>query len=195
MFRAISISLTLLAVVGCQSTSYEIEMRPAGVRIHRKLAVASSLNDATNDQSHVDESVVARLSKQYSEAGQWDENGRLCFEGVFGPELPSEHGGDGHYECYQSPLGNAYVYSERWIGSLNRAERFQQLHSQLVLLSELIGDFIAFSIDDAAWGDAIREWLKGPFRSDIASALFGRDLANWNPLATTMPMSDSFACN
>ncbi|HUV66853.1 MAG TPA: hypothetical protein VMW24_23405 [Sedimentisphaerales bacterium] len=94
----------LLIIAGCEEYKYCIEMKPRGQRIERKLTCPANL---PKDKK-------AAIAKLYEK--QIDPN---IFWGTFDTNLPSDVGGAGFYSTFDTTMGQAAFYSERFRGDDN----------------------------------------------------------------------------
>jgi len=102
----------LLIIAGCEEYKYCIEMKPCGQGIERKLICPDNLPE---DQRET-------IAKSYEK--QIDPN---IFWGMFDTNLPNDIGGAGFYTTFNTDMGQAVFYSERFRGDDNLNDTLQKL--------------------------------------------------------------------
>jgi hypothetical protein len=102
----------LLIIAGCEEYKYCIEMKPCDQRIERKLTCPGNLPEDKR-------ATIARLYEK-----QIDPN---IFWGRFDTNLPNDVGGAGFYTTYNTDMGQAAFYSERFRGDDNLNDTLQKL--------------------------------------------------------------------
>ena len=102
----------LLIMAGCEEYKYCIEMKPCGQGIERKLICPDNLPE---DQRET----IAKLFEK-----QIDPN---IFWGMFDTNLPNDVGGAGFYTTFNTDMGQAAFYSERFRGDDNLNDTLQKV--------------------------------------------------------------------
>jgi len=102
----------LLIIAGCEEYKYCIEMKPCEQGVERKLICPDNLPEDQRD------TIVKLYEKQI------DPN---IFWGRFDTNLPNDVGGAGFYTTFNTDMGQATFYSERFRGDDNLNDTLQKL--------------------------------------------------------------------
>ena len=102
----------LLIIAGCEEYKYCIEMKPCEQGVERKLICPDNLPE---DQRET----IAKLYEK-----QIDPN---IFWGRFDTNLPNDVGGAGFYSTFNTDMGQAAFYSERFRGDDNLNDTLQKV--------------------------------------------------------------------
>ena len=98
--------LCFLVFCGCEEYEYTIQMKPDDDLITRKIVCSENTS----------EGVRTKLKKLYDK--QIDKN---AYEGSFRQNLPEDVGGFGRYVHLSNPMGDVYIYVERFRGDDTQA--------------------------------------------------------------------------
>jgi hypothetical protein len=169
------LAMLMLAAGGCEERIYEIDLRPHGDRIERRLTVKRrDLRDqkpkclVADDRPEVDDRrELERIARAYQTKAPSLPRREASFSGAFGGTLPRDVGGDGHYVHYESPLGHVRVYVERFRGDddiYSSLEARRKAVDQLVDL--LVGWFGSELSGQPDW-PRLRTFLDQQFRTDL----------------------------
>ena len=104
--------ILLLIIAGCEEYKYCIEMKPCEQGIERKLICPDNLPE---DQRET----IAKLYEKQIEPN--------IFWGRFDTNLPNDVGGAGFYSTFNTDMGQATIYSERFRGDDNLNDTLQKV--------------------------------------------------------------------
>ncbi len=162
-------AIVLVAAAGCEEKIYEVELRPRGDKIERRLTLTrrdrrdhSKKNLAQDDQAE-----LGRIARAYQTETPSLPRAKASFAGTFGGVLPRDVGGDGHYVHWESPLGRVSIYVERFRGNddiYSSLEARRQAVDSIVDL--LVGWFEAELRTEPGW-PPLRAFLDKQFRTDL----------------------------
>jgi hypothetical protein len=162
-------AIVLIAAAGCEEKIYEVELRPRGDKIERRLTLTrrdrrdhSKKNLAQDDQAE-----LGRIARAYQTEPPSLPRAKASFAGTFGGVLPRDVGGDGHYVHWESPLGRVSIYVERFRGNddiYSSLEARRQAVDSLVDL--LVAWFEAELRTEPGW-PPLRAFLDKQFRTDL----------------------------
>jgi hypothetical protein len=157
------IAFLVLAAMGCDTKTYQIDLRPTGDKIQRRLTVSRRNNDLADP----DRPEVVRIARAYGVPTPRLPAKRLSLTGTFSNALPKDLGGDGHFVHFDSPFGCVRVYVERFRGNDDvqaALEARRKAVDQLVGL--LIGWFDSELHGTPDW-PGLRNFLDTQFRRDL----------------------------
>lgn len=157
--------LPLLALGGCRDTYYELELRPEGDVLERRLVLWKE-GDSANEYGRIASDFVAPIAAAYGMDVPENTADLLEFRGRFGPDMPADIGGNGTYRYWSSSLGSLYYYSESFRGNDAPADL---LVSNLTVIDDTIDALAAWLGTEYAGTDRIDEiisGLHGPLRDD-----------------------------
>ena len=148
--------ILFIFIAGCEEYKYSIEMKPCDEGVERKLICPSYLSQDKRES----------ITKLYEK--QVDPN---TFWGRFNENLPNDVGGAGFYTTFNTDMGQAAFYSERFRGDDNLNDTLQKV--QMIAdrsvdfligwLENELGDdpnFVKFK----AFCNEYRFWVSRPIR-------------------------------
>jgi hypothetical protein len=152
-------------LLGCPEAEYTLNLRPTDTGLARELTV-SYHNGARADE--MAESMATSMAAMY---GTTTTSGRApttqTYFRVFPDTMPNDVGGAGLYLTYKTSLGSAFIYIERFRGSLDVADQVEaRLKAAEELNDLLVGWFATELGKDPAW-PKLREWMKTDVRRDM----------------------------
>jgi hypothetical protein len=108
--------LFIVCLAGCKTTNYELELRPDGDTLHRKVSMWSEDDDAKGNVFFVDfpEDELESVAEIYGAKVSSELAERHEFEGAFRGDLPDDLGGSGWYLHGQTSMGSLFTYFERF---------------------------------------------------------------------------------
>jgi len=177
--------LVALAGVGCVRNCYEIEMRPQAGQLHRELT-------GWRRVEHVDEAVPftplsgkeqQHLREVYGKAPTQATDGKTVVAGSFAGRLPRDVGGDGRFVCWNTSLGSASFYLERFRG---RDDLLAEMEDRFTLIDQgvdLLKDWVAAAKAPDADVEPVLLFLNAQARRDLKNIL----LHAWSLLAGPEP--------
>jgi hypothetical protein len=157
MLRRIILAICL-TLPGCVQNEYDIELTPKGEGLERKFRVKWR-ESKTQDE-------LDRLAKEYGRESP-AANSQHRFEGEFAGRMPNDIGGHGMFVRYDSPLGSAAMYVERFRGDDDLAGVMERQKARIDhAVDLLIGWLEAELKDDSRW-PALHTFLHEEFRRDM----------------------------
>jgi hypothetical protein len=154
MRRKFILALTLgfLAVASCEEYEYTIEMRFEDGRIVRKAICSENMPD----------DVRAKLKEIYEK--QIDKN---TFEGSFSGRLPPDVGGFGNCIHLNNPMGQVYIYHERFRGKDEQAKDLQHAFTSVDKLLDLVIEWLEMELGDHKDFAKLKTFCTTQLRSDL----------------------------
>jgi len=119
MFKNICLAFIALFVfiIGCEKEyKYNIEMKPVGQVIERKLVCSDNFSKEE----------LKRIGQLYEK--QIEHN---AFHGTFKDKLPNDVGGTGFYDSVVTNMGKASIYTERFRGNDDLNEEINKMNSKV----------------------------------------------------------------
>jgi hypothetical protein len=162
-------AVILIAAAGCEQKIYEVDLRPRGDKIERRLTLTrSDLRDQSKENlAKNDQAELQAIARVYQTDTPSLPRPKASFSGTFGGVLPHDVGGDGHYVHWESPLGRVSVYVERFRGNddINSSidDRRKAVDS---LVDLLVGWFESKLHGESDW-PPLHAFLDKQFRSDV----------------------------
>jgi hypothetical protein len=166
MYRGSYVVGALVAVLltGCESHHYDIEMKPRGPEVERTI---TAWRVAGDKQEALSEQYLESLARQYPHRLSDPGDLRQTFRGEFSDRLPEDVGGAGWYLHFESDMGVAWIYTERFRGDDGPAKQIEEQFRQANLLADqLVGWFTAELENEAGFED-LRKFLQESFREDL----------------------------
>jgi len=168
----LAVALLSVLVPGCEQDRYTIEMRAAGHSLERRFVWSR--------EGVIPDEEAAAVAKLYKERVKVAGDAQGFF-GIFSGSTPSDVGGAGSYMHFESTVGTASIYVERFRGNdspLDTLEKRRELADKLTDL--LIGWFDA-ELQDRQGYAALREFMSSQLRADL------RDLASYLWVSRSVP--------
>ena len=167
--RFTAIAILVLAVAGCEERIYQIELRPDGDKMERRLLLTRRDLPSHTPTSFTadDRPELVRIARAYGAQTPDIPRREVSFSGTFGSTLPRDVGGDGHYIHFESPLGRVRIYVERFRGNddiYSSLEARRKAVDQIVDL--LVGWFESELSGQPDW-PRVRTFLNEQFRTDL----------------------------
>jgi len=146
------ILLSLLVVSGCEENEYTIHMRYDGDGVIRKVVCSANMPPG----------IHAKLQKLYSR--QVDAN---SYEGSFGENLLEDVGGFGRNLHLSNPMGDAYIYVERFRGDDAQALDIEKAFDASDHLVDLVIDWLEFELGSNANFERLKAFCNAELREDV----------------------------
>jgi hypothetical protein len=167
-------TLVLAALVaGCDYDEYEIELTPRGNRIERKLSawhVSHGDKEQEEAKTRLSDEKLAALDGLYEKRLTKPEESVQTFIATFSSRMPTDVGGAGYYLRYDSSLGYACVYSERFRGNDDLFSAVERVESAADKLTDItIGWFESEMGHDHRFA-RLKEFIDQQFRRDLKNA-------------------------
>lgn len=147
------LALGLLFAAGCEEYEYTIEMRFEDGRIIRRVICSENMPD----------DVRARLKEIYET--QIDKN---TFEGSFPPgRLPQDVGGFANCSHLSNPMGQTYIYHERFRGKDAQAQDIQHAFNSVDKLLGLVIEWLEMELGNHPDFETLQNFCNGQLRADL----------------------------
>lgn len=161
--------LALLLLGGCTQQVYELEIMPDGDFIERKLTVYSQTTGADGEEriSPLSSQERKRIHAFYDSQNDLIEGDKHTFVGRFRGQMPADIGGSGSYVRWQSPLGAAYYYSERFRGEDDLQRSIEHRYEAVDKLIDLLLRWSKDEVTDAATFKRVETFLDQELRHDL----------------------------
>lgn len=117
VLRLVGVVFLLVAfLAGCKTTNYELELRPDGDALHRKVSMWSEDSNDKGDTYFLEfeEEVLETVARIYGAKVPSELAARHEFVGTFKGELPDELGSSGWYLHGETSMGSLFTYFERF---------------------------------------------------------------------------------
>ncbi len=193
--HALCLAALALAVTGCPSNQYTVELTPRGKVIERKLtfycADGTDTNGVPNYQAFSADELRA-IRRCYPRGGVVNDGQRHIATGEFAAALPDDVGGAGSYTLLTNSLGSAAFYVERFRGSDDVAARVQALLKTADKLVDYIIGWSRQELGGERHYQDLRRFLDGDFRQDVRNL----GLHGWMAgaaITTRAPAPEEFA--
>jgi len=164
------LALGVLALAGCEEYEYTIEMRFEDGRVVRKVICSENMPD----------DVRAKLKEIYEK--QIDKN---TFEGSFTGRLPEDVGGFGNCIHLNNPMGEVYIYHERFRGKDEQAQDLQHAFASVDKLLDLVIEWLEMELGDHPNFAKLKTFCTTQLRSDL------KNLCTYTWLGSRTMNSDS----
>ena len=162
-------AVVLVAAAGCEEKIYEVELRPRGDKIERRLTLRrQDLRDHSKESLSKDDlAELGRIARAYQTETPSVPRPKASFSGTFGSVLPRDVGGDGHYVRWESPLGRVSIYVERFRGNDDIYSSLDARRKAVdSLVDLLVGWFESELRKEPDW-PPLRAFLDTQFRTDL----------------------------
>ena len=159
------------AIGGCPHNKYEIQMKPDGQAVLRDVTVTRV--EGQGDQKFDEE--VARLAKAAGDASSRPAATTQAFKTRFTERTPDDVGGTGFYRRFDTSMGSAFFYTERFRGDDDlAATAADRLAAADRLTDVLIGWFAANLKDDPRFAR-----LRGSMDTDLRRDIRNLSMITW----------------
>ncbi len=159
MTRIACLTVLVGALAGCVQNEYDVELTPVGEKLQRRIHIQRLGPAATPEE-------LQRLATAYSA----DVPGNLKvqeFENSFAGRLPDDIGGHGTYSRWDTPLGSAALYVERFRGVDDVAAEWERRKVAADRVTEhLIGWLGQEFQNDPGW-PPLKEFFNSHVRRDL----------------------------
>ena len=146
------LALGFWVLAGCEEYEYTIEMRFEDGRIVRKAICSENMPGAVRE----------KLKEIYEK--QIDKN---TFEGSFTGRLPQDVGGFGKCIHLSNPVGEVYVYHERFRGKDEQAQDLQKAYASVDKLLDLVIEWLEMELSDHPNFPRLKTFCTTQLRSDL----------------------------
>ena len=150
------ILLLPLLFSGCEEYEYTIHMKYDGDRVIRKVICSGNMPSG----------IHAKLQKLYPKQIDSDS-----YEGTFGENLPDDVGGFGRNLHLSNPMGNAYIYVERFRGNDAQALDIEKAFGATDNLVDLVTDWLEFELGSNTNFGKLKTFCNEKLRADIKNLI------------------------
>jgi hypothetical protein len=162
--------VSLVALVGCQVRTYELEMTPREGQLERRLTVFEQRPDGEKSvEVAVEDKELARIAAEYGVAPPKSGGPRHAFSQEFAGRLPDDVGGFGTYTRWATSLGTATAYVERMRGDDDIASDLDARREAVERLVELLAGWLEQEMSDTPQWPPLRVFLHDQFRRDLVN--------------------------
>ncbi len=155
-------------LTGCPYDHYKIEMTPKGDSLERKISVWQQ-SDKDRITSVADEKLAA-LAELYPKRISEPNAPVQTFVGSFKERTPEDVGGVGYYLHYGTPMGSAWIYSERFLGNDDLFSAVEQIQTYTDKLTDLLIGWLETELKEDHRFAKLREFAETEFRRDFKNA-------------------------
>ena len=128
--RVFSIGCLSIVLAGCTTSRYDVELEPTDAGMKRSLTFTKNVEDEDGKPTYSKDELkkLDAIASVYDadKASEAKEVTRK-FSGVFANRMPQDIGGSGEYRRWQTSLGHASVYVERFRGNDDLLSILQRL--------------------------------------------------------------------
>jgi hypothetical protein len=213
---ASSIALVLiLAFCSCDHNVYQIRMKTNGEVLERTVTVYRvgdnnvQLEPATSQTNETPTPPASGEASASTSSGQFPKDrfdaiqkiygkpmptttpGEYIFVGKFTGRTPQDIGGSGHYFQYDSDMGAAKVYTERFRGSDDLAAIVERQSKSADAITDMLIGWAKAQMKDEPRLEKLVAFLNGQFRHDLKSLALYTFVASTNRPVTTQATSQA----
>ncbi|HAU38486.1 MAG TPA: hypothetical protein DCX07_12325, partial [Phycisphaerales bacterium] len=154
--------LVMTLFASCYHEEYTIEVTPRGPRMERSLVVV-----AVDGPASMPDEEVSRLAGLYGRPAATEPTSRFAARGTFADRTPADVGGAGFYRQYATPMGCAYLYSERFRGDDDLQGQLARRLAATDQAVDLLIGWLESELKGKDGWDRLRAFLDGQFRADM----------------------------
>ncbi|MEE9602390.1 MAG: hypothetical protein V3V75_03730, partial [Thermoguttaceae bacterium] len=162
------ILLSVVALGGCESTHYEIEITPDGKNFERKLTCWRETRE--NDKTRLEQlpkEELERIGKLYDRKDAPDDAAKQTFVGRFGDTTPADVGGAGEYTHFTSPLGTVSSYVERFRGNDDLDSQLAKRRAAADQFVDLLLGWLEREVGNRDGFGRLKKFVDEDFRRDL----------------------------
>ncbi len=148
----LTLTLGFFTLASCEEYEYTIEMRFEDGRVVRKVIVSGNFL----------EQKFTNLEEIYGE--QIDIN---TYEGTFSEILPQDVGGFGRCAYFHNPMGQVYIYHERFRGKDKQASDLQHAFASVDKLLDLVIEWLEMELGHHPNFNQLKTFCTTQLRSDL----------------------------
>jgi hypothetical protein len=146
------LALGFLFFAGCEEYEYTIEMRFEDGRVVRRVICSENMPDE----------IRVKLKEMYEK--QIDKH---TFEGSFSQKLPEDVGGFGRCSHLRNPMGEVYIYHERFRGKDDQAKDLQKSYASVDQILDLLIEWLEMELGDHPNFDKLKTFCVTQLRTDL----------------------------
>ncbi|MBL7222044.1 MAG: hypothetical protein ISS69_18190 [Phycisphaerae bacterium] len=158
------------AVIGCDETIYKIELEPKGNQLNRTLTVwrqGGRGDDGKRQIREMDADELAAVAKAYSKDKPKGGARKHTFTGTFADVMPDDVGGAGRFARYESKMGVASGYIERFRGNDRPGEVLEASLKAVDEIADLLIGYLQTELGKEAEFPRLRKFMDTELRKDL----------------------------
>jgi len=158
------------ALAGCDEIVYKIELQPKGDKIIRTLTAWRSSSNAAGGKQNLkslDAAELEAIAKAYSQAKPGDDVKKPTFTGTFAGVMPNDVGGAGRYNRFESKMGVASSYIERFRGNDRPGEVIEASLKAVDELTDILIGFLESQMGAKPGFAELRKFMNSELRKDL----------------------------
>ena len=153
------------AVMGCDETIYKIELKPKGDKIMRTLAVWRTSGKSFKTPGDAELTAIAKAYSQDIPKTQPDTKHK--FTATFSDAMPNDVGGAGRYNRFESKLGVASSYVERFRGNDRPGEAIEASLKAVDDITDIFIGYLESQMGSKPGFGALRKFMDTELRKDL----------------------------
>lgn len=178
----------LVAMGGCASTVYEVDLRPDGPSMARTLSLMRVRSDDSSEPAPIPYGEELRLAEIYSD-GQTDrDTGNIRFTATFTGKMPADIGGSGSLDFFDTSLGSLSIYAERFRGDDDLTASMADRRAAVDEVVDLLVGWVDATFDDTE-SETLHEFVNTTLRNDFQNVA----LYVWTASAITADLGNDAA--
>lgn len=181
----------LLLFTGCSANRYELEMFVEGDVLHRRLTCwRETGNEDPPKLQEMPDGELERIASAYGMEVPQNGERKFEFTGEFTGSMPDDIGGAGALTAYESNLGGAWIYVERFRGGDELTATWDVQQRAADEVAEALSTWLDAELEGSPDREVVVEFVRGPFKKDLrniaAYAWLGTavDNSGWNESET-----------
>jgi len=157
------------ALAGCDEIVYKIELKPKGDKIIRTLTAwrISANSPEGKKLKSLDAAELKSIAKAYSEAIPGDDVKKPTFTGTFNGVMLNDVGGAGRYNRFESKMGIASSYIERFRGNDRPGEVIEASLKAVDEFTDIMIGFLESQMGAKPGFAELRKFMDTELRKDL----------------------------
>lgn len=154
----------------CETQVFHIEMTPQGAAMARKIALhpdPESLSAETESYKFSSPEDQKRLAAIYHKIMRDSRGMPIRYEGVFSGKTPGDVGGAGHHMHFESALGAASLYMERFQGNDNLSDQLVRIQRSCDEAADLMIEFATERLGKHPKFPDLKKYMTTDVRRDL----------------------------
>ena len=155
-------------LVGCDSNTYDLELRPEGDSLARELTCTRGhKKDGKQVLTEFPDKELERFNSLYEDHSTSEEGKKHHFQGTFKARTPDDIGGSGWYLRWESDLGTVSGYVERFRGNDDLTVKLERWQDAVNRTVDLLIGWLEIELGEEPNFDHLRIFLDESFRRDL----------------------------
>jgi len=175
-FLVIATVLVGLGYLSCDHNEYALKIAPRGQAVERQLTVFR------DGKGNFPQAELERIGKVYGKAAQEKPEKditKYTFDGHSSGKMPDDVGGAGTYTCFETAMGSAGIYMERFRGTDDLAGQLEIRMQAADKIADLLLGWLKSEFGKHEEFPKIKRFMDTDFRQDIKNlSLYFRSLAD-----------------